>query len=128
MKTYTGINIQYPISQLIFHGKKIVETRTYPLPEKYINEYMVLVETPGKTGKFKSRGIALIKFGSSFPYMSKEEFYKDTQRHCVTRTSPWAWKKDKPKWGWPILEVVKLPKSKVIIKRLGIQYTKGISI
>ena len=29
-KSYVGINIQFPISQLIVDGKKTIETRTYP--------------------------------------------------------------------------------------------------
>lgn len=124
----TGINIQFPISQLIIEGKKTIETRTYPIPENYINQEMALVETPGKSGKFKSRVIAVIKFGPSFQYKNKKVFYTDTPKHCVTSDSIWAWDDKKPKWGWPVKVIVILKNPIPLNKRSGIQYTKNISI
>lgn len=124
----TGINIQFPISQLILDGKKIIETRLYPIPPTYVDQEMALVETPGKSGKFKSRIIAIITFGPSVKYESETQFYKDSKRHCVTPDSPWAWIDSKPKWGWPIIKVQPLKKPVSVEKRLGIKYTKNLSI
>lgn len=125
-KTYTGINIQYPISQLIIDGKKTLETRTYPIPEEYLNKDMVLIETPGKEGKFKARIIAIIKFTDCFQYKTKKEFYSDCHRHCVTADSIWAWKEGN-KWGWE-LEIIKIfPAIPAPLKK-GIRYTKKIII
>lgn len=124
--TFTGINIQYPISQLIVSGEKTIETRTYPIPPKFIGKNLALVETPGKSSGFKSRIIAIIKFGPSFKYSSKKEFYLDSARHCVTPTSTWAWKQETPKWGWPILECHPLKKTSIINCRLGIKYTNDL--
>lgn len=128
-KILTGINIQYPISQLIISGEKTIETRTYPIPPSYINQEMALVETPGKDGSFKSRIIAVIKFGPSIEYSSKKDFYADSIRHCVTPKSVWAWDNSKGKWGWPIL-YLKILKSPIPLrnKRLGIKYTKDLEI
>ena len=126
-KLYTGINIQWPISRDIISGKKTIETRTYPLPEKYLNEEMVLIETPGKNGKFKARMLAVIKFTKSFKYSSKKVFYEDRSRHLVTENSPWAWN-EKPKWGWEIEIIQIFKKSKPLSKRKGIVYTKDINI
>ena len=100
-KTYTGINIQWPISQDILSGKKTIETRTYPIPEKYLNVEMAMIETPGKHGKFKARVVAIIKFTDYFQYKSKKSFYADKDKHLVTPDSPWAWQ-DKEKWGWKL--------------------------
>ena len=127
-KSYTGINIQFPISRLILNGAKTIETRTYPIPQAYIDQEMAIIETPGKTGNFKSRIIGLIIFGNSFKYESEKSFYKDTKLHHVTQDSDWAWNPKKGKWGWPIKSVTPFNKSKNISKRLGIKYTKDIII
>ena len=124
--TYTGINIQYPISQLILSGEKTIETRTYPIPAKYLGQDMLMIETPGKTGKFKSRIVAIIRFDECFPYKSSKEFYKDTKGHCVTPDSNWAWTDEKPKWGWPV-KYLALVKPKSVAKRLGIKFTLNLS-
>jgi hypothetical protein len=121
-----GINIQYPISQLIVRGEKKLETRTYPLPKKYIGKDLFLVETPGRDGKFKARIVGIIKFEASFEYDSKIRFYKDFERHRVNKSSQWAWK-DKAKWGWPIAKFKAL-KSIPLGKRTGIVFTQRIQI
>ncbi len=125
-RTYSGINIQYPISRLILSGDKTVETRTYRIPSKYIGVPLLLVETPGVSGEFRSRAIALITFDESFRYANKSEFYEDFKRHLVDRNSPWAWVSSKGKWGWPILNVSPLRTSLPIKKRLGIKFTREI--
>ena len=127
MKTYTGFNIQYPISQSILEGIKTIETRTYPIAEKYLGKELILIETPGKTGKFKARAIAIIKTINCFQYKSKEEFYKDYPYHLVDQNSPWKWDL-KPKFGWEIIVVKILATPVVISKKKGIIYTKNISL
>ena len=125
-KEYVGINIQYPISELIVSGVKTVETRTYPIPKKYVGRDMVLIETPGKKGKFKARMVALIRFGDSFEYKSKAAFYRDCKSHCVTAGSLWAWQDSVPKWGWPI-EIIRIFKKPLSLqKRSGIKFSTGI--
>jgi len=84
-KIYSEINIQYPISSDIISGAKTIETRTYPLPDKFKGVEMVLIETPGKTEKFKARAIAIIRFSDSFEYPSAREFYKDESKHLVSK-------------------------------------------
>jgi len=126
-KTYTGINIQYPISQLIVDGKKTIETRTYPIPDKYLNEEMALIETPGKTGKFKARVIAIIKFTECFQYKNKKEFYADSDKHCVTPDSDWAWT-DGEKWGWKVSVVKNLPIQELKTIKKGIVYTNNLLV
>ncbi len=128
MKTVLpGINIQFPISELILSGDKIIETRTYPLPTEYENKRLYFVETPGKKGKFKSRVVAVIIFEKSFKYQSKTAFSKDKDLHKVYPNSEWDWK-DKPKWGWPIKSVKKLPKAITLSQQKGIRFTKRIEL
>jgi len=126
-KFYPGINIQYPISQLIVSGKKTIETRTYPIPAKYLNHEMALIETPGKTGKFKARVIAIIRFTDCIQYKNKKEFYADVDKHCVTTDSVWAWK-DKEKWGWNVKIVNVIEKPVSITQPKGIVFTKNITV
>ncbi len=127
-KIYVGINIQIPISRLIIEGKIPIETRTYKIPPNYIAKEMLLVETPGKTGKFKSRIIAIIKFSSSFKYNSEAEFYEDLKRHCVKPNTIWSWKDDKPKYGWPVTVIKVLSKTIPMKKKNGIKYTKNLTL
>lgn len=116
-----GINIQWPISEMIIDGEKTIETRKYAIPDKYIGQELALIETPGPKGKFKARIRAIIKFGDSFEYKSKKAFYEDSKRHCVTPDSIWQWTAGQKKFGWPV-EVLKVydkplaaPKKKGII-------------
>lgn len=126
-KHYSAINIQYPISTEITSGKKVIETRTYPIPPKYLNKEILLIETPGRYGKFKARATAIIKFTNCFQYKSQTDFYSDSKRHLVTATSKWAWK-DKPKWGWGV-EIVKCFPHPIEIKSpRGIVFTKNIHL
>jgi hypothetical protein len=126
-KSYTGINIQYPISELIMNGTKVIETRTYPLPEKYLNQEMLLIETPGKDGKFKARMTAIIKFTQCFQYKTKKEFYNDTDKHCVIPESVWAWEVGE-KWGWKVEVIKKLSPPLIAPTKKGIKYTVDIKI
>ena len=126
-KAYTGINIQYPISELILNGNKTIETRKYPIPENYLKEEMLLIETPGKKGKFKARITAIIKFTKCFKYRTKKEFYSQSQQHCVTKESEWAWS-DGDKWGWKVSVIKKISPPIAAPKKKGIKFTKNITI
>lgn len=127
MKFYTGLNIQYPISQAIAKGIKTIETRTYPISCKYLDKELILIETPGKKGGFKSRAIAIIKITECFKYPSKKKFYEECDKHLVTSDSPWAWK-DKAKYGWRV-EVLKTISPPITISQTkGIIYTKNIEL
>lgn len=127
IKLLSGINIQWPISQLILSGKKTIETRTYAIPKKYLNKEIFFIETPGKKGKFKSRIVALIKFTKCIEYQNKEEFYKDSNKHFVTSESEWAWK-DKKKFAWhvTVVNVFETPIEAPLNK--GIVFTNNIRI
>lgn len=126
-KTYSGINIQWPISELILSGKKTIETRTYPIPPHYLNKEMILIETPGKKGKFKARMRGIIVFTDCFEYKSKAAFYRDSKKHCVTPDSEWAWK-DKPKWGWEVSVRKVFDNPPPLQKRTGIKFSQAIAI
>ena len=126
-KELVGINIQYPISEKILDGSKKIETRTYQLPEKYLNQELLLIETPGKNGDFKARGVAIIVFDKCFEYKTKTAFYKDTQLHLVDEKSDWAWK-EKKKFGWHIKSCVKLKSIVEVPRYRGIIFTKKIKL
>ena len=125
-ETFTGINIQFPISSDILSGKKTIETRTYPIPKAYLGVTMLVVETPGPKGKFKSRIVAKIRFSECFLYSSKKHFYGDSKKHLVTPESPWAWA-DKPKWGW-VINFVEVLAEPVKPGKIGIRYTKNLRL
>ena len=118
-----GINIQHPISRLILSGEKTVETRTYPVPSKYIGRPIALIETPGPSGDFSARVIALVEFGQSFEYQTEREFYADTKRHRVDKSSPWRWATGKPKFGWPVRVIERINPPVAPPKKRGIVFS-----
>lgn len=126
-KTLNAINIQWPISRDILSGAKTIETRTYPIPKKYIDKDLYIIETPGKSGKFKSRAIGIIRFNKSIEYSSKTAFYRDTKKHLVDKDSTWCWK-DKPKWGWCIISVTPFNEPVEITQKKGIRYTNDVTL
>jgi len=104
----TGLNIQFPWSTLLINGEKSVETRSYPFPRKYEGIELALIETPGRNKKFKSRIIGTITFSYSFKYRDEKVWQNDYQRHKVESTDVhYGWKKDKPKYGWVVSNIVK---------------------
>ena len=125
----TGLNIQTPWSELLINEVKSVETRSYPLPEKYVGEELALIETPGRYGHFKARIIGTITFSHSFKYPDQKAWQDDYNRHCVAVDDPiYNWKDDKPKYGWVVSKVTKFDKPLDIRKRKGIIFTSGIKL
>lgn len=118
-----GINIQTPWSQLLIDSDKCVETRSYPLPDKYIGEELVLIETPGKNGKFKARIIGTITFSHSFKYNSIQEWKNDYNRHRVSEDSEFGWNEKKNKYGWVVSEIFKLEQHYPAPTNKGIIFT-----
>lgn len=123
-----GINIQYPISQLIASGEKTVETRTYPIPKRYVGTPVALIETPGPVGRFKARITAIIEFSESFEYETKESFYKDKSRHRVEPDAAWKWNPEQRKFGWPVRVLKVFSKPLPAPKRRGIVFSRHCEI
>ena len=123
-KTIPGINIQWPWSQLLVSGRKVIETRKYPLPDRLENIDLALIETPGPKGKKeagieKARIIGTITFSKSFQYKTERHWKRDKKRHCVSINDPlYTFCSDQEKWGWEVIQVkqfhnpVKAPKKK----------------
>lgn len=109
-----GINIQWPWSSLLVSGEKTVETRSYPLPTKYIGKQLAIIETPGPHGKRdagidSARIIGVIVFSGSKKYSSKATWKKDHSKHLVAEDDPlFAFDSKKEKWGWVVESVRKL--------------------
>lgn len=125
----TGVNIQYPWSHNLINGLKCVETRSYPIPEKYIGETLALIETPGKRKDFKAKIIGTITFSHCFKYQDKSEWLDDHHRHKVGENDPdFGWKENKPKYGWVVSNVTKFKKPIDPPKRRGIIFTRHCNI
>ena len=125
----TGINIQCPWSQLLIDGDKCVETRSYPLPEKYEGEELALIETPGKHGEFKARIIGTITFSHSFRYPDKNAWTEDYARHLVAQDSiDFGWSNEKAKYGWVVSNITKFEQYQPAPERKGIIFTNNCLI
>lgn len=125
----TGLNIQAPWSSLLINGLKTVETRSYHLPLKYVGVPLALIETPGKSGKFKSRIIGLIYFGESFKYQDKHEWMNDYNRHLIENNHmDYGWSDSKPKYGWVVTNIEKFDKPVDPPRKRGIIFTRNCSI
>jgi hypothetical protein len=117
-----GINIQGPWSSLLINGQKTIETRSYPLPKKYRDVTLALIETPGGK-KFKSRIIGTITFSDSFKYDNETSWASDYNRHYVRPDDIYGWN-DKPKYGWIVKQIVKFDKPVEPPKKRGIVFSK----
>lgn len=125
----TGINIQSPWAYLLVDGIKSVETRTYPLPVKYAGEILLVIETPGKSRKFKSQIIGEITFGHSFKYKDETEWKMDYNRHRVDSDSPlYCWNDKKPKYGWVVSNIKAYDEPLQINCKKGIIFTTGLKL
>lgn len=119
-----GLNVRSPWSTLLINGQKTVETRSYALPQRLEGVELALIETPGKSAKFKSRIIGTITFSSCVQYSSKEQWESDESRHKVDiNDSLYGWK-DKPKFGWVVKSVNKFENPVDPPIKRGIIYAK----
>ena len=122
----TGINIQSPWSHLLINGDKCVETRTYPLPDKYEGEELALIETPGKYGDFKARIIGTITFSHSFKYPDEQSWLDDFNRHLVSgQHDVFGWKDNKDKYGWVVSQIYKFDEPLPAPENKGIVFTNN---
>jgi len=124
----TGINIQCPWADSLIVGNKCVETRGYPLPDKYEGEELALIETPGRSGNFKARIIGTITFSHSFQYKDENEWREDYNRHLVSGEDPQYGWNGKDKYGWVVSNVVKFPESQPAPERKGIIFTNNVDV
>lgn len=127
--------MQWPWSELLISGKKTVETRTYPLPQKYKGVELALIETPGPKGKKeagieKARIIGTIVFGDSFQYLNEKKWKQDALRHLVDPSDfQFSWeKRDHQVWGWTVLKVKSLKKSVKPPKKRGIVFATACKL
>ena len=125
---FPAINIQHPISEEILSGRKVVETRGYPIPSHYIGLDMLIIETPGRSGDFDARIVGMVTFANSFEYISEDHFYSDSQRHKVDCNSPWKWRNGVRKFGWPIVNCTRLAQYLPAPAVKGIKFTRSIEI
>ncbi len=109
-----GINIQWPWSELLLSGKKTVETRSYPLPERLKNIELAIIETPGPKGKKnaglnKARIIGTIIFTDSYQYKSRAHWIKEYALHRVEHDDrQFAFVSNKKKFAWTVGVVKRL--------------------
>lgn len=126
-RIYTpGLNIRYPWSQLILSGKKTVETRNYPIPEKYLGKLLCIIET----GNSKpSKIVGLVRFSSTFKYNTFEQWEKDYVKHLVpANDNDFRFSLEKEKWGWNIDFIYKIDQLLDSPKKKGIIYAKKCCI
>ena len=122
-----GLNVRSPWSTLLINGQKTVETRSYRLPQRLEGVELALIETPGKSAKFKSRIIGKITFSSCVQYSSKEEWESDESRHKVDINDRLYGWKDKPKFGWVVKSVNKFKNPVDPPTKRGIIYARDCS-
>jgi len=118
-----GINIQYPWAGLILDGIKTVETRKYPLPEKFRRQRMWLIETPGRFGKFKARVVGVVCFGRSFRYDSLQTWWGDAEQHRCFIGSHYDWDGVSKKYGWRIVAIASIKPFDAAPMSRGIVYS-----
>jgi hypothetical protein len=120
-----GLNIQAPWSSLILEGKKLVETRSYPIPTKYKNVELAIIETPGPDRLVeRAHIIGVVVFSGSIAYESFDEWSSDYKRHLVEPTNTrFRFVEGKQKFGWVVARVEAFSGSVPAPLRKGIRFT-----
>ena len=128
--TLPGINIQAPWAAALVSGRKVIETRFYPMPRKWVGQPLAIIETPGKARQFQRRIAGLVLFVPSWCYTDKAAFTHDRAKHLVDPDDlHFGWREDgKPKWAWPIqwVEVYQQPLPPSF--RAGMRYARAVEI
>lgn len=123
-----GINVQWPWSQFIANGTKVIETRSYDIPEKYRGIELALIETPGPNGKKRfgiesARIIGIVIFEETFQYKSMATWNLDRRKHLVQADDPvFSFQLKKPKWAWKIKSYIPLKTPVEAPKKRGIVF------
>lgn len=82
-----------------------METRTYPIPPKYVGKDLALIETPGKRPGRPKRAmiVGVVRFDRCFQYETKAVWAADYKRHQVPPDdADYGWNPKKEKWGWEV--------------------------
>lgn len=68
-----------------------------------------MIETPGRSGKFKGRVIGIIRFSDCKKYKSAADFYDDSELHLIeVGAKDYAWSNGVLKFGWVVESVKKV--------------------
>lgn len=109
-----GLEIRKGWCDLIFSGRKKIETRRYPLPVSLLHKKIWVLQTdeglPGTSslpdsvseGDSTAEIVGYITFCSSIQYRSKEHWELDRPLHCVDTKSPYNWDGSGEVFGWSI--------------------------
>ena len=92
------IYIKNPWATRILQGIKFIETRTFRLPDRFIDIYLDIQNENGFI-------VGSVKFCKSFKYESEEHFNRDQFAHLVEKDSPFHYTNRSKVHGWLIQDV-----------------------
>lgn len=101
-----GININdkgYPFTELIFSGKKTIETRRKKSLHPYIGQRVGVI----KTGQGKAKLVGFVTIGHPIYYKTEEEFRQDEEKHFVRKGSKYDIDEN-GKWGYALINPIKV--------------------
>jgi hypothetical protein len=128
--TLPGLNIQAPWAEALIAGRKVIETRLYPMPSKWVGQPLAIIETPGPARQFQRRIAGLVLFAPSWCYADRAAFARDQARHLVDPDDPrFGWREGgQPKWAWPVawIEAYQQPLPPGL--RAGIRSARAVEI
>lgn len=123
-----GLNVRFPWSSFILNGKKTIETRSYPLPSKFVNRFISIIETYGTPGKHACI-VGIVRFSGSKLYSDVEHWTLDQPRHLVSHDDPnYKFTDSKPKWGWEIDISIPLIRKVPAPKKKGIRFASNCQV
>ena len=130
-----GLNIQWPFSQLLLSGLKLVEARRYALGYHGIahaNEELWLIETPGPATSTKNampensavsprpakaQIVRTICFTAAIRYTGRRAFRADAGRHRIAAGGNKEWRGDGQMYAWEVGPVRALQEPIPIIEK-----------
>ena len=93
----------------IIRGEKTIETKFKPTLNQYVGKRVGIIKTgTSKQKPAKSYLVGSAIIGEPVIYHNEEEFDKDYDKHLVDKNSKFYIKKDKVKYGYPLLNLKKI--------------------
>jgi hypothetical protein len=101
-----GLYVQRPFASSLVHGTKLIETRSYPIPDAVLGEPVYIIETPRRGQRRNGdRGMIIgrVVFDSWKRYGSRDEWLADAPMHLVADgDEQYGWQDGKKKYGWTV--------------------------
>mmetsp|Transcript_8523 Transcript_8523/g.10777 ORF Transcript_8523/g.10777 Transcript_8523/m.10777 type:complete len:149 (+) Transcript_8523:87-533(+) len=112
LREKVGLLVAGKWPKLLLSGEKTIETRTYPLPDKYLNKPIYIIEDSESLQQLQKKATVagIVTFSGCFAWKTKEDWAADADKHCVKLNhEEFGWNDTEIKYGWRVSSIKKPP-------------------